>query len=137
MPSWKAILFTGALCLAAAASPVAAQSSDRGGTLSFGTSGGVSAVTIFGAAGGGGLPGFLSELRNWLVEVVRGIGGGSATGPDRGRGGAVGGGSGNSGARAAPGPVAGLGLPFLVVAGAYILVRRRRTTARTPSTSEK
>lgn len=136
MPSWKAILFTGALCLAAAASPVAAQSSDRGGTLSFGTSGGVSAVTIFGAAGGG-LPGFLSELRNWLVEVVRGIGGGSATGPDRGRGGAVGGGSGNSGARAAPGPVAGLGLPFLVVAGAYILVRRRRTTARTPSTSEK
>lgn len=41
-----------------------------------------------------------------------------------------GGGGGGSGSNVgAPGPIAGAGLPFLLVAGAYALVRRRRTRA--------
>ena len=40
-------------------------------------------------------------------------------------------GLGNGGSnRAAPGPMAGAGLPFLLIAGGYALVRRYRTRAK-------
>lgn len=47
-----------------------------------------------------------------------------------GPGGNPGGGSGNLGA---PGPLAGAGLPFLILAGGYILVRRHRDRKRAQS----
>ena len=37
---------------------------------------------------------------------------------------------GSGGSKGAPGPIAGAGLPFLALAGAYALVRRRRNRNR-------
>lgn len=52
-------------------------------------------------------------------------GGGDGGGGSAGGGGILGGGSN----RGAPGPIAGAGLPFLLLAGGYVLVRRHRKRA--------
>lgn len=41
------------------------------------------------------------------------------------------------GPRGAPGPVAGVGLPFLIAAGAYWLVRRRNKIAHPPGSVDQ
>jgi hypothetical protein len=53
--------------------------------------------------------------------------------PDRGDTPGLGYGAGGSQGRGAPGPLAGVGLPFLIIigaAGAYKLIRRRREESR-------
>lgn len=71
-------------------------------------------------AGSGGS----SASRSSVLTTFFSSGGDSGSGPSDilSGGGAGGGGGGNVGA---PGPTAGTGLPFLVIAGAYALFRRR------------
>ncbi len=52
-------------------------------------------------------------------------------------GGSAGDSRGRTAPRAAPGPVAGVGLPFLISAGAYWMVRRRTKSARPRSSVEQ
>ena len=53
-------------------------------------------------------------------------GNGNHYGWDKGDKGDKGGKGGGGGSKGAPGPIAGAGLPILLVAGGYVLVRRRR-----------
>jgi hypothetical protein len=57
-----------------------------------------------------------------------GLGGGGP--PGLGGGGPPGHGSGGGGSIGTPGPIAGAGLPFLLLAGGYALVRRYRNRNR-------
>jgi hypothetical protein len=61
-----------------------------------------------------------------LPALAQGVGPGGGGAPGQGPGG--GGAPGQN--RGAPGPIAGAGLPFLLLAGGYVLMRRYRNRGR-------
>ena len=61
--------------------------------------------------------------QNFSSQDLTGLSSGSGRGP----GGPGGPGGGGGGSKGVPGPIAGAGLPFLLLAGGYVLVRRYRT----------